>query len=86
MDRIEESREALLIIIGAALALCTGMGWVCSGASPGRSWPSRRGQSLAKGDYSIEVPYTGSKDELGTLARAVEVLKQGAAAMRGSAV
>ena len=84
MNRIEESREALLIIIGAALALCTVMGWLVfrSIARPILALQTAV-ESLAKGDYSIEVPYAGSKDELGTLARAVEVLKQGAAAMEG---
>ena len=82
MDRIEESREALLIIIGAALALCSLMGWVVfrSIAKPILALQTSV-ESLAKGDYSIEVPYTQAKDETGTLARSIDVLKQGAAAM-----
>jgi PAS domain S-box-containing protein len=37
--------------------------------------------AIARGDYAQEVPYTTAADETGDLARAVEVLKQGAAAM-----
>ena len=38
-------------------------------------------EAIAKGDYSQEVPYTKTVDETGALARSVEVLKQGSAAM-----
>ncbi len=38
-------------------------------------------QSIAAGDYAKEVPFTQATDETGGLARSVEVLKQGAAAM-----
>ncbi len=38
-------------------------------------------ESIAKGDYSRAVPFTGAHDETGELARSVDVLKAGAAAM-----
>jgi PAS domain S-box-containing protein len=38
-------------------------------------------KAIAAGDYSIEVPFTQATDETGGLARSVDILKQGAAAM-----
>ena len=38
-------------------------------------------ESIAGGDYSREVPFTKAVDETGALARSIDVLKQGAAAM-----
>ena len=38
-------------------------------------------RAIAAGEYSKEVPFTGATDETGGLARSVDVLKQGAAAM-----
>ena len=82
MDRIEDSREALLIIIGAALVLCLGLGWTTfrSIAKPIQALQTSV-EAIASGDYAMEVPYTQAADETGTLARSVDVLKQGAAAM-----
>ncbi len=38
-------------------------------------------KTIAAGDYSKEVPFTAATDETGGLARSIDVLKQGAAAM-----
>ena len=38
-------------------------------------------ESIAQGDYSKEVPFRAATDETGALARSVQVLKQGSAAM-----
>jgi signal transduction histidine kinase/CheY-like chemotaxis protein/CHASE3 domain sensor protein len=38
-------------------------------------------EAIAKGDYAQMVPFTGETDETGSLARSVDVLKGGAAAM-----
>ena len=38
-------------------------------------------ESIAQGDYTKEVPFRKATDETGALARSVDVLKQGAAAM-----
>ncbi len=38
-------------------------------------------KTIAAGDYAKEVPFTDATDETGGLARSVEILKQGAAAM-----
>src|SRR6185369_6597955 len=38
-------------------------------------------KSIAGGDYTKPVPFTRATDETGGLARSVDVLKQGAAAM-----
>ena len=38
-------------------------------------------KSIAAGDYSKSVPFTDAADETGELARSIDVLKQGAAAM-----
>jgi HAMP domain-containing protein len=40
-------------------------------------------ESIAAGDYEQAVPFTGATDETGGLARAIDVLKLGAAAMEG---
>lgn len=40
-------------------------------------------ETIARGEYSKEVPFTQAADETGALARSVDVLKQGAAAMDG---
>ena len=40
-------------------------------------------RTVAAGDYSRSVPFTEGADETGGLARSIEVLKQGAAAMDG---
>ncbi len=40
-------------------------------------------QSIAAGDYTRTVPFAQSSDETGRLARSIEILKQGAAAMDG---
>ena len=40
-------------------------------------------KTVAAGDYSQSVPFTEGADETGGLARSIEVLKQGAAAMDG---
>jgi hypothetical protein len=42
-------------------------------------------KSIAAGDYSKSVPFTNAADETGELARSIDVLKQGAAAMDHSA-
>ena len=38
-------------------------------------------KTIAAGDYTESVPFTGASDETGSLARSIEVLKQGAAAI-----
>ena len=40
-------------------------------------------KTIAAGDYTKEVPFTKATDETGGLARSIDVLKQGAAAMDG---
>ena len=48
-------------------------------------WPIRALEtsvkSIAAGHYTEEVPFTGAADETGSLARSIQVLKQGAGAM-----
>jgi two-component system, sensor histidine kinase and response regulator len=38
-------------------------------------------ESIANGDYAVEIPFTKASDETGSLARSVDVLKRSAAAM-----
>ncbi len=38
-------------------------------------------EAIARGDYALAVPFTDARDETGSLARSVEILKHGAAAM-----
>jgi len=82
VEIIEESRLRQHFAIGIALLLSSLLGFHTYRRIV---YPVRALQhsveSVAGGDYAKEVPFTGVPDETGALARAVDVLKQGAAAM-----
>ncbi len=73
-------RNRLLIAGGLALLLAAGLGFVTFRriVTPIQSLETSV-QAIAAGDYDKAVPYTGARDETGSLARSVEVLKRAAA-------
>ena len=79
---IEARRRDLLIAIVVALALSGGLGFLTFRGivKPVRGLQTSV-EAIAAGDYAKEVPFTEAADETGALARSVDVLKRGAAAM-----
>jgi CHASE3 domain sensor protein len=82
LDSIERSRQNLLIAILVALALSGTLGFLTFRkiVHPIRSLRSSV-ESIAGGEFANTVPFTKSIDETGDLARSIDVLKRGAAAM-----
>ena len=68
---LQEIMAAVALIIGVGLALLIGRGIV----RPLNAMTAVMGK-LAAGDNTIEIPARDSKDEVGDMARAVEVFKQ----------
>jgi len=66
----------------AALLLTAGLGWLTFRriVHPIRALEASV-KTIASGDYATEVPFVAKADETGGLARSIDVLKQGAAAM-----
>ena len=79
---IDASRWKMMLANAAAFVLAGGLGWLTYRriAVPIQLLETSV-QSIAAGDYEKRVPCTTATDETGSLARSVEVLKQGAAAM-----
>ena len=82
LSTIAESRRNLIIAGVMALTLSGWLGFVSflRIVKPIQALESSV-KSIAAGDYAKEVPFTAARDETGGLARSVDVLKQGAAAM-----
>ena len=82
LGTIAESRRNLIIAGVIALTLSGWLGFVSflRIVKPIQALESSV-KSIAAGDYAKEVPFTAARDETGGLARSVDVLKQGAAAM-----
>ena len=79
---IESSRRNLLVAIGVALLFMGFLGWrTFRGIAPPIGLLQTSVESIAGGDLTREVPLQENTDEIGALARSVEVLKQGAAAI-----
>jgi signal transduction histidine kinase/CheY-like chemotaxis protein/HPt (histidine-containing phosphotransfer) domain-containing protein/HAMP domain-containing protein len=78
------NRRANILTISAAMLLLTVaiVGWLTYQRiiNPIRSLKTSI-EAIAGGNYQIEVPFTAAHDEAGALARAVDVLKDRAAAM-----
>ena len=81
-DSLQRFEFRLLVATILVLALSAFLGWRTFRriAIPVRALQASV-ESIALGDYSREVPFRGATDETGALARSVQVLKQGAAAM-----
>jgi len=82
IELIEDARYRQLVAIGLALTLSALLGIMTyrNIVHPIRGLQSSV-ESIAGGDYAKAVPFTAEPDETGALARSVEVLKKGAAAM-----
>ncbi len=66
------------IIMGLGVLLSVLLGWWVAGriSEPVQKFAASA-DNIARGDYSIEVPLTRRKDEIGDLARAFERMRQG---------
>jgi len=79
---LEESRRNMLISNTAAFLLTALVGWLTFRriVRPIRALDATV-KTIAGGDFTQRVPFTTATDETGGLARSIDVLKQGAAAM-----
>ncbi len=79
---IRESRRNLLIAIALAMAISGVLGYIMFGriVVPIRALQSSV-ETIAQGNYAQPVPFTRATNEIGGLARSIEVLKAGAATM-----
>ncbi|MES2570937.1 MAG: MCP four helix bundle domain-containing protein, partial [Verrucomicrobiota bacterium] len=79
---IESSRRNLLIAVGFAQGVSAVLGFLTFRriVHPIRAL-EKAVKFIAAGDYSHTVPFTKAADETGKLARSIDILKQGAAAM-----
>ena len=82
VSAIEAFRSRMFLAISAAVLLTGVLGYATFRriTRPIRALQSSV-ETIAKGDFTNEVPFTGADDETGALARSIDVLKQGAAAM-----
>ncbi|HEX5175799.1 MAG TPA: MCP four helix bundle domain-containing protein, partial [Chthoniobacteraceae bacterium] len=79
---IASSRRNILIAVGCALGLAGWLGFVTFRRIVHSIHALENAvKSIAGGDYSQAVPFTEAADETGELARSIDILKQGAAAM-----
>src|SRR6185503_13443402 len=79
---IESARRNMLIANSVAILLAGLLGFLTFQriVTPIRALETSV-QAIASGDYAKEVPFTQATDETGGLARSIDVLKRGAAAM-----
>jgi PAS domain S-box-containing protein len=79
---LQDARWHFLLALAVALLLSVGLGLLTFHRilSPVRAL---RGsvETIAGGEYGVAVPFTGATDETGSLARSIDVLRQGASAM-----
>ncbi len=82
VDGIEGLQWKMLVANSLAILLMGLLGWRTFRriVKPIRALESSV-KAVAAGDYSIVVPFTSAMDETGGLARSVDILKKGAAAM-----
>jgi two-component system sensor histidine kinase/response regulator len=82
VEQIEQTRWRMLLVNSAAILLATLLGVLTFQRIVG---PIRAlevsVQAVAAGEYKLKVPFAEGQDEIGGLARSVEVLKQGAEGM-----
>ena len=74
---VDQMRNMALIAAGALLAVVLALVWFGAGiiAKPIRKMTSIMG-GLAQGQYDVTVPYASNGDEIGDMAKAVEVFRQ----------
>ena len=82
MASIADARRDTLIAVGVGVLLSGLLGyWTFRRIAPPIRSLKTTVETIAGGDYSRDVPFARSPDELGDLARSVDVLKRGAMAM-----
>ena len=81
-DSVDGLRKKTLVAVGIALVLSGILGLLTFRGiiNPIRILQTSV-ESIAKGNYAAEVPFMKGADEIGRLARSIDVLKQGASAM-----
>ena len=73
----------ILAVLGLATMLCIGVGWtIVNGVSSPIGAMTTAMCRLAEGDLAVEITCGGRGDEIGAMAKAVEVFKQNAAEHR----
>jgi PAS domain S-box-containing protein len=79
---IQQFRWQMFVANGLAVLLTALLGWLTLRriVHPLHALESSV-RTVAAGDYSIAVPSTDARDEIGSLARSVDILKQGAATL-----
>jgi two-component system sensor histidine kinase/response regulator len=82
VEAVSWSRWKVLFGDSAALVLTGALGYLTLRriVKPLRSL-EKSVESVAAGNYTEAVPFIGARDEIGSLARSIDILKQGAAAM-----
>ncbi len=77
-DLGQEARRSILIVLALAAVLTIAIGWMCVRTI---STPVRRMAGvmnlISAGDTSVGVPHAGERNEIGEMASAVEVFRQG---------
>jgi methyl-accepting chemotaxis protein len=80
---VTHTRQMLIATAGAALVLGTVLAWLIGASVSGPiSLMTERMQSLAAGQLDEAIPGGASRDEIGRMARAVEVFREHALAVR----
>jgi signal transduction histidine kinase/DNA-binding response OmpR family regulator/HPt (histidine-containing phosphotransfer) domain-containing protein len=79
---LRDARWHFLLAVAAALLLSVGLGLLTFRRIVGPVRALRRSvETIAGGEYAVAVPFTSATDETGSLARSIDVLRQGAGAM-----
>ena len=86
VTRLEAARRHLLLALAVALVLAGGLGLLTFRRIVG---PVRALQgvveSIVGGDFTVSVPFTAARDETGSLARSIDVLRRAAGRTRDQA-
>ncbi len=82
LDALGDARRHNRTALALALVLSAGLGvWTFRRiVGPVRALEGSV-ESIVAGDYGVTVPFTGARDETGSLARSIDVLRKGAGAM-----
>src|SRR5262249_2941445 len=79
---LKDARRHFLLAVAIALLLSVGLGLLTFRTIVGPVRALRGSvETIAGGEYGIAVPFTRATDETGSLARSIDVLRQGASSM-----
>src|SRR5262245_7979542 len=82
MANLQGARRHFLLAVAMALLLSVGLGLLTFRRIVGPVRALRGSvETIAGGEYGVTVPFTAATDETGSLARSIDVLRQGAGAM-----